>query len=161
MIDAHVSATSAPRAYLEEGPLIERVLDAIGLPAAIVGAVEASSHAAELEADLEAQASAAWRSAIATLAENPRVSCKLSGLGMATHSLAPEVLRPWIEGVLEVFGTARTVFGSNFPVDAMYGTFPELMTAVESALSGTGAAGSAAVLSGNARRIYRLGEHGR
>ena len=52
----HVSATSAPRAYLAEARWIEGVLDATGLPAAIVGAVEPTLSDRELESDLESQA---------------------------------------------------------------------------------------------------------
>jgi L-fuconolactonase len=230
----HVSATSAPRAYLAEARWIEGVLDATGLPAAIVGAVEPTLSDRELESDLESQAisprlrgvrvlagldpdsrladrlcawlaerrlvfdlvarppeaerfrhlldrhptlevvlehagwpegtdaaaSATWRRAISTLAENPNVSCKLSGLGMATHSLAADVLRPWVEGVLDVFGSSRLMFGSNFPVEAMYGTFAQLMAGVDAALAGLGAEEREAVLSTNARRLYRLPERG-
>jgi predicted TIM-barrel fold metal-dependent hydrolase len=129
------------RHLLDRHPTLEVVLEHAGWPE--------GTDAAE---------SATWRRAISTLAENPNVSCKLSGLGMATHSLACDVLRPWVEGVLDVFGTSRLMFGSNFPVEAMYGTFAQLMAGVDAALAGLGAEEREAVLSGNARRLYRLPE---
>jgi predicted TIM-barrel fold metal-dependent hydrolase len=52
----HVSAASAPRVHLEEGRWVDGVLDELGLPAAIVGALEAGQTGAEMEADLDAQA---------------------------------------------------------------------------------------------------------
>jgi len=38
------------------------------------------------------------------------------------------ILAPWLEYAIEAFGVDRCMFASNFPVDAMYGTFDELYT---------------------------------
>ena len=39
--------------------------------------------------------------------------------GHALGSMAPDVLRPWIEEALALFGTDRCFFASNFPVDGL------------------------------------------
>ena len=71
-------------------------------------------------------------SALAALGDN--VHCKLSGLAMPLHSMrGATVLRPWIEHCLDSFGVDRCMFASNFPVDAMHGTFDELYSALRRA----------------------------
>ncbi|MFT3864690.1 MAG: amidohydrolase family protein [Solirubrobacterales bacterium] len=228
----HVSAVSAPRVHVEEGAWVDGVLDRIGLPAATIGALEASQSREEMAADLDAQARsprfrgirvlvglepgseaaanlcalleerglvfdlvahpataagfatlleshpglhvvlehsgwptavdaaglAEWRAGIDRLAALSNVDCKVSGLGMATHSLAAETLRPWIEGCLEAFGPGRCMFGGNFPVEAMYGDYPTLIASVEAAVAGLSAAERRAFYVDNARRAYRLAE---
>jgi predicted TIM-barrel fold metal-dependent hydrolase len=98
----------------------------------------------------------AWRRALEGLAELPNVSCKISGLGMATHSLSLESQRPWIEGCLAAFGPQRCIFGGNFPVDAMYGTYEELIGTVAAATEGLDETGRCGVFVENARRVYGL-----
>ncbi|NOZ32909.1 MAG: amidohydrolase family protein [Alphaproteobacteria bacterium] len=59
-----------------------------------------------------------WRKDISTLAALPNVTCKLSGI-MAycppgTATLAN--VRPWLDHVVESFGTDRVIWGSDWPV---------------------------------------------
>ena len=68
-----------------------------------------------------------WRvgiDALAGLGDN--VVCKLSGLAMPLGSVRVDALAPWLEYAMAAFGVDRCMFASNFPVDAMYGTFDEL-----------------------------------
>lgn len=59
-----------------------------------------------------------WREGLTALsALGSRVRCKISGLSMALDSVDPTTLRPWITEVLDLFGSGRCMFGSNFPVD--------------------------------------------
>lgn len=92
-------------------------------------------------------------SALASLGDH--VQCKLSGLAMPLHSMAPEVLRPWIEHCLEVFGVDRCMFASNFPVDGMHGTFDELYSAYDAVTSDLGAEARDKLFASNAERVYR------
>ena len=57
----HVSAVSAPRAYLQETPWVDRLLDGAGVPSALIGALDPGLSRAEAEADLDAQAAASAR----------------------------------------------------------------------------------------------------
>jgi L-fuconolactonase len=98
-----------------------------------------------------------WRrgmDALAALGEN--VVCKLSGLAMPLGSMRAEAMSPWIDHALEVFGPSRCMFGSNFPVDAMAGTFDELLTGFVEATSGLDGVGRDQVFAGTARRVYRV-----
>ncbi len=65
----------------------------------------------------------AWRDGLARLAELDNVHCKISGLPMALHTMDGAALRPWIDACLETFGADRAFFGSNFPVDSLFGGY--------------------------------------
>ena len=81
--------------------------------------------------------------------------CKLSGLAMPLHSNEASVLRPWIEHCLDAFGTDRCMFASNFPVDAMHGTFDELYGAYDGATAHLDAETRDKLFAANAERLYR------
>lgn len=72
----------------------------------------------------------AWRQAMTDLAACPNVVIKLSGLGMRLSAFGfdeaerpPDsadlaaAWKPWVMTALEIFGPARCMWGSNFPVD--------------------------------------------
>ncbi len=71
----------------------------------------------------------AWRDGLARLAELDNVHCKISGLPMALHTMDGAALRPWIDACLETFGADRAFFGSNFPVDSLFGGYARLVEA--------------------------------
>jgi len=100
---------------------------------------------------------ALWREgidALAGLSEN--VVCKLSGLAMPLGSMRAEAIAPWIEHALGVFGPSRCMFASNFPVDAMAGTYDELYSGFVEVTSGLDEAGRDLVFAGTAERVYRF-----
>jgi len=91
--------------------------------------------------------------ALAGLGDN--VLCKLSGLAMPLGSIAVEILAPWLEYTIDVFGVDRCLFASNFPVDGMHGTLDELYNAYSAITSGVGADARDKLFAANAERIYR------
>ena len=91
--------------------------------------------------------------ALAALGDN--VHCKLSGLAMPLHSNEASVLRPWIEHCLDAFGIDRCMFASNFPVDAMHGTYDELYGAYDGATAHLDAETRDKLFAANAERLYR------
>jgi predicted TIM-barrel fold metal-dependent hydrolase len=104
----------------------------------------------------DAEERALWErgvSALAALGDN--VHCKLSGLAMPLHSNEAAVLRPWIEFCLDAFGVDRCMFASNFPVDAMHGTYDELYGAYDGATAHLDDATRDKLFAGNAERLYR------
>jgi L-fuconolactonase len=140
---AHPAGAAAFAALLETWPDLHVVLEHSGWPTAIDG-----------------DGLAAWRAGIDRLAALPNLDCKVSGLGMATHSLDAGTLRPWIEGCLEAFGPARCMFGGNFPVEAMYGDYSTLIDSVSANVAGLSDAERRAFFVDNARRAYRLDAEG-
>jgi len=99
---------------------------------------------------------ALWRSGIDALADlGDNVVCKLSGLAMPFGSMSVDVLAPWLEYAIEVFGVDRCMFASNFPVDAMSGTFDELYTTFSAVTSGLDGESREKLFAKNAERLYR------
>jgi predicted TIM-barrel fold metal-dependent hydrolase len=97
-----------------------------------------------------------WRAGIEALAGlGDNVMCKLSGLAMPLQSMGVDAFAPWLEYAIEAFGVDRGMFASNFPVDAMYGTFDELYGAFSAVTAGLDRASRGKLFAGNAERVYR------
>lgn len=96
-----------------------------------------------------------WRDGMRALAElGPNVHCKLSGLAMTLHTFDVEQQRPWLEYAIEVFGPERCLFGSNFPVDALFGDLASLIRTYAAVSSPLGPDAQAKLFSANARAVY-------
>jgi len=99
-----------------------------------------------------------WAKNLRELARRPNVACKLSGLvteaDIATWT--PAQLQPYFDVVIDAFGPARLLFGTDWPVclaGVGYGRWKQI---VEQALSTLSEQERAAVFGGNAVRFYRL-----
>jgi L-fuconolactonase len=59
-----------------------------------------------------------WRGRIVELARRPNVCCKISGMVTEANpkSWTPEQLRPYLDAVVDAFGTERLMVGSDWPV---------------------------------------------
>ena len=99
---------------------------------------------------------ALWRSGMRLLAAQPNVAVKISGLAMLDWHWSGESLRPFVLETLEIFGAARTMLASNFPVDRLFGTFGRYFEAYGQILGGASAAERADLFAGTADRIYRI-----
>ena len=66
-----------------------------------------------------------WRTALSELARRENVYCKLSGMvtEAAWSSWTEKDLQPYAEVVLEAFGPRRIMFGSDWPVLLVAGTY--------------------------------------
>ena len=101
-----------------------------------------------------------WRDDLSALAEQPNVSCKLSGLATETGGKpwSTDLVRPYLTHAIDVFGTARCLFGSDWPVLTTAGSYQQWLAAVLDALLGRTEAEIAQVMSGNAQSTYRLAD---
>ena len=100
---------------------------------------------------------ALWRNGLDALARlGGNVFCKLSGLVMPFGSMRADVLAPWIEYAIEVFGADRCMFASNFPVDSACGTFDDLYATFDALTAGLNEASREQLFAGTAERVYRL-----
>ena len=101
-----------------------------------------------------------WQQGIAEFRGMDNVYMKISGLGMGDHMAGRkwtiDTIRPWVECCLEVFGVERSFFGTNWPVDKDYSTYPELIDAYRELISGYSEAEQTALFSGNAETAYRI-----
>jgi L-fuconolactonase len=99
-----------------------------------------------------------WATGLATLAREPNVVAKLSGLVTEAdrQHWTPADLRPYAETALEAFGPDRLMLGSDWPVCLLAGTYAEVMAAADSFLEGLTPAERDAVRGGTATRVYGL-----
>jgi L-fuconolactonase len=100
-----------------------------------------------------------WADDVRVLATLPNVHCKLSGLVTEAdwHSWKPADLAPYAETVLEAFGPARLMFGSDWPVCRLAASYPEVIGTARALTDALSTAERLEVFSGTARRTYGLG----
>lgn len=65
-------------------------------------------------------------------------------------------LRPWVEACIEDFGTERTVFGTNWPVDRLFSSYGDLVDAYRALVSNWRPARQEAMLAANTEQHFRL-----
>jgi L-fuconolactonase len=98
-----------------------------------------------------------WADAIARMANETQAMCKLSGLMTeAGRYPQPGAVCRWGEHVLQSFGVGRVVWGSDWPVLELAGTYAQWWAEAQQLLAGLDAKGQAAVMGGNAVGLYRL-----
>ena len=99
-----------------------------------------------------------WARSIRTLAGFDHVACKLSGL--VTEAVwttwTPADLMPVADVVLEHFGPARTMFGSDWPVCLLAATYREVAGAADTVTAGLSAPERELIFSRTARQWYSL-----
>jgi predicted TIM-barrel fold metal-dependent hydrolase len=96
-----------------------------------------------------------WAARIADLAQRANLHVKLSGItAYGPADWTAETLRPYVQHVIESFGPARVVWGSDSPVCTLQSSLPEWVAVTHLLLSGLTAEERAAILHGNARRLW-------
>ena len=80
---------------------------------------------------------------------------------LAPVGAGSETLRPYIDTLVDLFGPARLIWGSDWPVVELAGGYDRWRGLAGEALSGLDGAARAAVFGGNAERIYFQRAHGR
>jgi len=98
----------------------------------------------------------AWKRGVQQLAQAPNVWMKISGLGMTDHRWTMASLKPWVLTAIEAFGTNRVVFGTNWPVDRLYSSYPDLINAYADIIAGFSETEQRAMFAGNAERLFRI-----
>ncbi|NBB15446.1 amidohydrolase family protein [Caulobacter sp. SLTY] len=99
----------------------------------------------------------AWAEAMRTIAKESKAVCKLSGLVTeAAPGWTPEDLRPYVDVLLEAFGPARLMWGSDWPVLNLNGDYRGWLRTAEALLAGLSEAELELVFGGVAKTFYRL-----
>jgi predicted TIM-barrel fold metal-dependent hydrolase len=109
-------------------------------------------HAGMLE-ELSPGGLATWRAGMTLLAGQPNIVSKLSGLGTFLRRNDASHIRLIAVQTLALFGAERCLFGSNFPIEKLWTTYPELIAAHLAAVPEDA---HRAVFNETARRVYRL-----
>ena len=127
-------------------PELTFVLDHLGKPNIAAGTTEGSAPDAH------------WSAWIHELAAEPNVVCKLSGMVTEAHWSTWTVtdLRPYADVALDAFGPDRLMFGSDWPVCLLAGTYAEVFSTARQLTDLLSEEERAAVFGGTAERVYRL-----
>lgn len=101
-----------------------------------------------------------WGALLERVSKHRNVYCKLSGMiTEADHERwTPADLAPFIEHTLALFGPKRCMFGSDWPVCTLAGSYERVVAALEECLARLTLDPSAlsAIFGGTAREFYRL-----
>ena len=100
-----------------------------------------------------------WSTLMARVAKHQNVFCKLSGMiTEADHKTwTADDLRPYVEHVLKCFGVERVMFGSDWPVCLLAGSYDQVAAALQAVLKPhLDKRGETAVFGDNAARFYKL-----
>jgi len=95
----------------------------------------------------------AWEKALAPLADEPNVNCKLSGLVTEADwkTWTRDQVRPYVTRVLDWFGPGRCMFGSDWPVCLVAADYGEVVATMREIIGD-----DEDVFGGTAMRTYGL-----
>jgi L-fucono-1,5-lactonase len=99
-----------------------------------------------------------WSVQMRALASNPNVLCKLSGMITEANGSGwrPGDLKPYLDVVFDAFGPDRLMFGSDWPVCLLAGSYDEVYELVVSYTRAFPENDRAKIFGDNAARFYGL-----
>ena len=108
--------------------------------------------------DIKAHRTDGWREPFETAARYPNMFCKLSG--MITEAdwsrWRSADLKPYVQIALEAFGPDRCMFGTDWPVCTLAGSYEQAKRSLEEALGPISEAERADIFGNTAARFYEL-----
>ena len=125
---------------VQQCPGVRFVLDHIGKPAIKAGIIDP------------------WRQHLKDLAALPNVTCKISGVTTeADHkNWTREQLKPYIAHTIDTFGFDRVMYGGDWHVSELAGTYPQWVEIVDWVVESATPAEKRKLFRDNAIRFYRL-----
>ena len=99
-----------------------------------------------------------WREQIRELAGSPNVWCKVSGMITEANHTAwkPADFKPYLDVVFEAFGVDRLMFGSDWPVCLLAGSYERMFELVDEYTHQLTPSARAKFFGENAARFYRI-----
>ncbi|HEY3841522.1 MAG TPA: amidohydrolase family protein, partial [Bryobacteraceae bacterium] len=99
-----------------------------------------------------------WARGMEAVCKAPMLYCKLSGMitEAAWNNWSAADLRPYVDFVLQGFGAERSMFGSDWPVCTLAGTWKEVLAACTQAMGPQPMETRERILGGTATEFYRL-----
>lgn len=125
---------------LQQAPGLRAVVDHISKPGIAEGALDP------------------WSQDMARIAAFPDVMCKVSGIiTEAGADWSMDQIRPYVARVVDLFGPERLIFGSDWPVCTLAGSYADVAALAQTLLSEHfGPEQMAMVFGGNAARFYGI-----
>ena len=107
---------------------------------------------------IKAQITEGWKEDLLAAARFPNMYCKLSGMVTEADwkNWKPADLKPYVDIAIEAFGPERCMYGSDWPVSELAGTYEEVYHSLKSFLSELSATEQAQILGGTAAKFYKL-----
>ena len=104
------------------------------------------------------QQTGGWGAELKEAAAMPNLFCKLSGMITEAdwENWKPADLKPYVETALEAFGPDRCMFGSDWPVCELAGSYQQVYEALVEVLGPISADERGQLFGGTAARFYRL-----
>ena len=99
-----------------------------------------------------------WLPSFKAAAKHPNVFCKISGMITEADwaTWKPSDLTPYIDAALECFGPSRLMFGSDWPVCELAGSYRRVFEAAKEHIDRLSPAEQDMIWSGTATHFYRL-----
>jgi L-fuconolactonase len=100
-----------------------------------------------------------WASQLEEIASYPSLYCKLSGMVTeADHrEWTREQIKPYVQHIVQTFGTQRVMFGSDWPVCLLAASYEQVVQLLEEALpEGVTELAKTAIFGHNTLRFYKL-----
>ncbi|WP_411029727.1 amidohydrolase family protein [Spongiimicrobium sp. 3-5] len=99
-----------------------------------------------------------WKSHIEQLGACQNVYCKLSGLVTETkgYRWKKEDFFPFLDTVMKAFGTDRVMFGSDWPVCLLAGSYKDVLSVISNYIETLPSADQKQIMGQNAANIYKL-----
>jgi L-fuconolactonase len=135
-----VSQLDVATSVVRQVPEVRFVLDHLAKPAIAAGEWEP------------------WATRIATLAQEPNVSAKLSGLVTEASwtDWSAEQIAPYAKHALEVFGADRLMYGSDWPVSTLAASYEQVWELAGTLIADLSDYERDAILGETAARVYQL-----
>ncbi|AKI01893.1 putative TIM-barrel fold metal-dependent hydrolase [Hoeflea sp. IMCC20628] len=97
----------------------------------------------------------AWQAGLRALAPYSNLSAKLSGLGTFLHRNDPALIDYVVSNAVEILGSDRVMFGSNFPIEKLWTDHLTMVSSFHDAAAKYDEATRSAIFRGTATRVYR------
>jgi L-fuconolactonase len=108
--------------------------------------------------EIKARKTEKWAGWMRSIAENPNVFCKVSGLVTEADwkKWRAEDFKYYLDVVFEAFGPERLMFGSDWPVCLLAGSYRQVVQLIEDYVRANCPARFDDIFGGNAMRFYKL-----
>lgn len=99
-----------------------------------------------------------WQAHLKQLSRFENVACKVSGLATEADwkNWNKATIKPYLDVVFDVFGSKRTLFGSDWPVSLLTGNYDTTVALVEEYISKFSEAEQKQIMGLNAKEWYQL-----
>jgi L-fuconolactonase len=97
-----------------------------------------------------------WKAGLHEVSRLQNLSAKLSGLGTFVHRNDPDLIALIVDNAIEILGTDRLMFGSNFPIEKLWTDHASLVAAHRKAVARHGDDAAANIFWNTASHVYRV-----